>query len=213
MKWSEHAWKQAEAIYKKILELPFVCQLAQGTLDRERFDFYICQDALYVDNYIKVLAHIASRIPDKIQSEDFLRFALDGVMVERALHQFYIGNPEQSAVATPSCRLYMDFETASGLQPVEVEAAAVLPCFWVYQRVGEEIFGRSNPSNPYWQWISTYADPAFALSTSRAIEICDQLAASAAPDIREQMTRAFIYATKMEWLFWHSAYIMEQWKI
>ncbi len=213
MKWSEKVWNQVEDIYKRILGLPFVCELSDGTLSRERFEFYISQDAVYIENYSRVLAHIASRIPSKSHSEDFLRFALDGVMVEKALHQSFIGNRQNVTIPTPTCLLYMNFESSKAIGPVEVEAAAVLPCFWVYQRVGEEIFRKSASDNPYRRWIDTYADEAFVMSTRKAIEICDQLAENTTQATRELMSEAFVYATKMEWMFWNSAYNMEQWKI
>lgn len=213
MKWSETAWSEVESIYKNILELPFVRELSEGTLSRERFNFYISQDAIYIENYSRVLAHIASRIPQKSYSEDFLHFALDGVLVERTLHQSFIGKSNAIALPTPTCLLYMDFETSKAVGPVEVEAAAVLPCFWVYQRVGEEIVRKSAGDNPYRQWIETYANEAFAASTRRAIDICDELAENTTPSIRALMTEAFVYATKMEWMFWNSAYNLEQWEI
>lgn len=214
MKWSEEAWQAAEAIYEKILELPFVKELADGTLPDHLFKFYIRQDALYIENYSRVLAHIASRLPDKGHSEDFLRFALDGVLVEKALHEHYIGpGGLAGARMSPTCLLYTSFETAQGLAPVEAEAAAILPCFWVYQKVGEAILAKSSADNPYHQWIATYGDEAFARSTARAIEICDELAERTTPQIREVMTENFIHATRMEWLFWHSAYNQEQWMI
>lgn len=213
MNWSTSAWKNVETIYADILRHPFVCQLADGSLSRQRFEFYISQDALYIDNYSRVLAHIASRIPSKSHSEDFLRFALDGVMVEKALHRSFLGDSPVAADPSPACMLYMAFESSKAIEPVEVEAAAILPCFWVYQRVGEEILRRSAPDNPYRLWIETYADKAFALSTLKAIEICDSLAAGAPQHILDSMTRAFVYATRMEWMFWDSAFNMQQWKI
>ena len=79
--------------------------------------------------------------------------------------------------------------------------------------VGKEIHKRSLNDNPYSKWIETYADESFALSTSRAIDICDQLAATTTEVIRNKMTEAFVMATKMEWMFWDSAYNLEKWKI
>ncbi len=213
MKWSKNAWNDVEGIYQKILKLPFVRELSDGTLSRERFDFYISQDALYIDNYSRVLAHIASRLPLKRHSEDFLHFALDGVLVEKALHQSFIGEFQDIPIPAPSCLLYMNFQTSKATGPVEVEAASVLPCFWVYQRVGEEIIKKSVSDNPYRHWIETYADEEFTVSTRRAIEICDELAENTTQTIRNLMTEAFIYATKMEWMFWDSAYNLERWKI
>lgn len=214
MKWSDEAWQLAEPIYNEILKLPFVLELADGSLNRDRFLFYLQQDAIYIDNYCRVLAHIASRLDDKTFREDFLRFALDGVTVEKALHQFYLGPDGMTgAQMSPTCMLYTSFETAQGLAPVEAEAAAVLPCFWVYQKVGTEILATSSKENPFYHWIETYGDEAFARSTERAIEICDELARSTTPAVRNIMTNNFIHATRMEWQFWHSAYNKEKWLI
>ena len=103
---------------------------------------------------------------------------------------------------------------AQATAPVEVEAAAVLPCFVVYQRVGEEILHRTRlEGHPYAAWISTYADPGFAEAAGRAAAVCDELAEAAGDEIRRRMTDLFVRCTKMEWLFWDSAWNLEKWNI
>ena len=213
MNWSDIAWREAEPIYRAILDLPFVRELAAGTLCKERFLFYIMQDSIYIENYSRVLAHIASRLPDRKQTEDFIRFASDGIMVEKLLHKSYLSDSPAVAQPTPTTLLYNSYESSKSSGSVEIEAAAILPCFWVYRKVGEEIMKHSAPGNPYSQWIETYADESFARSTLRAIEICDELAENTTPKIREQMTRTFVMSTRMEWMFWDSAYNLEKWKI
>lgn len=213
MKWSEEAWQQAQPIYSAILSLPFVCELAEGTLSRERFLFYIRQDSIYLENYSRLLAHIASRLPLQDQINSFLKFSADGILVERALHESYLRNIPTDLQPTPTTLLYNSFESSKAYGPVEIEAASILPCFWVYQKVGEEIMKNSTYDNPYYHWIETYADPTFVESNSRAIEICDQLAENTSPDMRRQMTETFVMSTRMEWMFWDSAYNFEKWKI
>ncbi len=213
MRWSEEVWRKAGHIYEDILTLPFVKELTAGSLSMERFLFYIRQDAIYIENYSRVLAHIASRLPEKGWLEDFLRFASDGVLVEKAMHESFTECAGSNTAATPTCLLYCAYESAKALEPVEVEAAAILPCFWIYMCVGKEIHRNSVPDNPYSKWIDTYADEYFAKSTARAIEICDELAEKTTSEIRDKMTEAFIYATRMEWMFWDSAYNLEEWKI
>ncbi len=213
MKWSEEVWKEAEGIYYDILRLPFVKELTAGTLSKEKFLFYIRQDAYYIENYSKVLAHIASRLPNKEWREDFMKFALDGILVENALHSSYADICSLKINPTPTCLLYCSYESAMGFEPVEIEAAAILPCFWIYMLVGNEINKQSKPDNPYAKWIETYADKSFAISTEKAIEICNQLAETTTIEIRAKMTEAFVRATKMEWMFWESAYNLEKWKI
>lgn len=213
-KWSAQAWQSVEPIYSAIIEMPFVRELSQGTLSKDVFMGYLRQDALYVNNYCRVLAHIASRLTDSDLTAEFLTFASDGVAVERALHESFLGPDALKGVEpSPTCQLYMSYERAAGFAPVEVEVAAVLPCFWVYQRVGSHILAQMRPGNPYERWIQTYGDPVFELSTRRAIEIADKLAEATTPDIKTLMTEAFVKATRMEWMFFDSAYNSEKWKI
>lgn len=214
-KWSEEAWEAALPVYESILRLPFVTELAAGTLPMDKFLFYLRQDSVYIANYCRVLASIASRLKSMPQIESFLGFAADGVFVEKAMHQSYL---EPAGLTTPvepspSCLLYMSLLGAQANEPVEVQAAAILPCFWVYLKVGKHIAATASQNNPFAGWIATYSDPAFDVSNRRAIEICDELAEAASPEIRRRMTEIYVMATKMEWLFWHSAYELEKWKI
>ncbi|MDE6545856.1 MAG: TenA family protein [Paramuribaculum sp.] len=203
-KWSEEAWEQADHIYRAILELPFVRELAAGTLDREIFNRYIGQDSLYINRYCKVLGHIASRLDDADMTEAFLGFAQDGVAVEKNLHATYISG--QPTVMSPACLFYTSLLKAQATGPVEVEAAAILPCFWVYLKVGRHIAATMQPGNPYHEWIECYSDAAFDRSNDKAIAICDTLAENASPEVRAAMTRIFVECTRMEWLFWQGAY-------
>lgn len=210
-KWSAQAWAKAEHIYKAILELPFVKELAAGTLSRETFNRYIGQDSLYINNYCRVLSHIASRLHDAAMTEAFLGFAQDGVAVEKALHSIYIS--DRPTEMSPACLFYTSVLNAQATMPVEVEAAAILPCFWVYLKVGKHIAGTCAPGNPYADWIACYSDPAFDTSNDKAIAICDELAEKASPDVRAMMTDIFVECTRMEWLFWHGAYENLKWTI
>ena len=215
--WSDKAWEAALPVYTKILEHPFVGALADGTLPAERFRFYIRQDALYLEGYARRLAHVAARLTRREHTEAFLRFALDGIAVERALHETFLegARPDPEEVS-PACLLYTSLLDAQATAPVEVEAAALLPCFVVYQRVGESILARQRGNiggNPYCSWIETYADPAFAASAELAARICDELAAASCEEIRRRMTDIFVRCTRMEWMFWDSAWNLETWKI
>ena len=151
--WSQQAWQKADHIYRQILELPFVKKLADGSLEPDIFNRYIGQDSLYINRYCKVLAHIAARANDSDITEAFLDFARDGVEVERALHSQFIS--DRPAEMSPACRFYTAMLEAQATMPVEVEAAAVLPCFWVYLRVGKHIAATMQESNPYSEWIQT----------------------------------------------------------
>ncbi len=136
-KWSQEAWNASENIYNTILQLPFIKELADGTLPMEKFLHYIRQDNLYLDEYSRVLAHIASRLGNIDDVATFLEFASDGVAMEKSLHAIYAH--EGGVVKTPACLFYTSLLKAQAYENVAVEAAAILPCFWIYQKVGEHI--------------------------------------------------------------------------
>lgn len=214
-KWSDEAWEAARPVYEAITRLPFVVELAAGTLPMEKFIFYLSQDAIYLKTYCRMLASIASRADDREITETFLTFADDCVAVENAMHADYLSRYGNSATEgpSPSCLLYTSILASQVSAHVEVQAASILPCFWVYYKVGMAIAASATKPNPYQAWIDTYSYPGFDESTRRAIEMCDRLAAKASPELRRRMAEVFVLATKMEWMFWESAYNLEKWKI
>jgi thiaminase/transcriptional activator TenA len=217
MKWSEQAWNAAKPIYNKILEQPFIQGLIDGTLDREKFIFYIQQDALYLAEYGKVLTGIASKLSNPEHIEAFIHFAGDSIAVEKALHESFVSKITSTSKPEPSpgCLLYTSFlwrQLASA--PVEVIAAAVLPCFWIYKEVGDYILEHQvKGENPYQEWINTYGGEEFEQSVKTAISICDELADKCTPQQQQAMTDVYVMCSGMEWIFWDSAWRLEKWPV
>ena len=55
MNFPDQAWQRIEGLYADILEQPFNQELAAGTLSRERFTFYMIQDAHYLNAFGRAL--------------------------------------------------------------------------------------------------------------------------------------------------------------
>jgi len=217
MKWSEEAWATALPTYKKILEQPFIKGLIDGTLGNDKFVFYIQQDALYLAEYGKVLTGIASRLSNPEHIDAFIHFAGDSVAVEKALHETFV-NKIQSDIKpepSPSCMLYTSYLLRQlAISPIEVILAAVLPCFWIYKEVGDYILqNQTKEENPYQAWINTYGGEDFEESVRTAIAICDEMAEKCTEEQRKAMTNAYVMCSKMEWMFWDSAWRMEKWAV
>jgi thiaminase/transcriptional activator TenA len=84
----------------------------------------------------------------------------------------------------------------------------------VYQQVGDHILAAQRKNgNPYQAWIDTYGGDEFAATVRQAIAICDEVAASCTEARRRAMTEAFVLCTKMEWMFWDSAWKLETWPV
>jgi len=215
MKWSEKAWAASLPIYNDIINMSFVKELASGTLDVEKFKFYLQQDAHYLEYFARALAIIAAKAQDVDVMLDFVRFSEGAVIVERALHDSYFKEYaiEQRTTMSPTCHHYVHYlQSTVYMSDSAVGMAAVLPCFWIYQMVGEHILSIEQKSeNRYQNWIGTYAGEAFGLLVKKAIAICDAAAATSTPQQQELMTEAFIMASRLEYAFWDSAYGLEDW--
>lgn len=213
-RFSYRAERLSDDIYRKIIGLPFVRTLADGSLPEEKFIFYLQQDSLYVSNYARVLAHAALRLPEEDMRMEFLRFATVGVEFEQFLHKHYLrGNCLSDKDISPVCLFYNSWHRSHACDPVEVEAAGLLPCFTIYGKVGKHILDTAKPGNPYMKWIVTYNDPDFQAQTESACRICDRLYLMASDSVKDAMIEAFITGCRMEWLFWDSAWNLRRWQI
>ncbi|PZR14569.1 MAG: thiaminase II [Flavobacterium psychrophilum] len=215
MKWSEKAWAQALPVYSDIIDMPFIKELAAGTLDVEKFKYYLQQDAHYLEYFARVLAIIAAKARDVDTMLDFIRFSEGAVVVERSLHDSYFKdyNLTCRVPMSPACHHYVHYlQSTVYMADSAVGMAAVLPCFWIYKKVGDHILSIANiENNPYQNWIATYAGEAFGLLVDKAIAICDTIADKATPEQQQLMSEAFLSASRLEYLFWDSAYRLEKW--
>lgn len=217
MTWSDNAWKNIASIFTKITEHPFIIELMNGTLPKEKFEFYMRQDAYYLADFGRVLGGIGTKLKQPEHMEMFLNFATNTVKVEQILHEHYLKDMYtfKTAPMSPTCLSYVGFlHKHFNTGSIEVALAAVLPCFWIYKEVGDYIVARQTKEhNPYQDWINTYSGEDFALSVQQAIAICNTYALETTEEQRVKMTEAFVQASKLEWLFWDSAYLLEPWKI
>ena len=72
---------------------------------------------------------------------------------------------------------------------------------------------KNKKDNPYQNWIQTYGGEEFSKSVTQAIQITNNYALKASDETVQKMNNAFKKSSKLEWMFWESAYNKEQWKI
>ncbi len=215
---TQEAWTSIDStIYKNILELDFVKELMQGSLNKETFEFYIKQDKLYLQEFGRILTILSSKLQDIGESSKFLVYAKDIMDVERELHEEFLDlfKADKNLEASPSCLLYTGYlHTIVNTSSLNVVLASILPCFWIYQEVGAYILKHQNKENNVYQsWIDTYGSSEYEAVVHDVIAICNKHAKSASKDEKTQMLKAFYKASQMEWLFWDSAYKKEKWPI
>ncbi|NMA74879.1 MAG: thiaminase II [Bacteroidales bacterium] len=217
MTWSEKAWLTIQPIYEKTVQLPFVQELMDGTLPKEKFLYYIEQDSLYLQSYGRLLTGIATKLnnPEHIQS--FITFANENMKQEKELHDSFIKEITRfnAAHPSPTCLLYSSYLLKHlSVSPLHKMLAAVLPCFVIYKEVGEYIYAnQKSTDNPYKNWIDTYAGEEHIESVRTAVAICDEIAEGCTEAQRQEMLDAYVLSAKIEHIFWIAAYQQEQWPV
>ncbi|MEM6631079.1 MAG: thiaminase II [Bacteroidota bacterium] len=217
MKWSQKAWEASLPLYEKILIHPFNRELMQGTLPKEKFEFYLQQDAFYLIEFGKVLVGTAMKMEDTDHAKAFLTFGSETIAEEQVLHDTYFKQfqTDSAPQASPTCLLYTSYmHTVLATKSLPEALGVVLPCFWIYKEVGDYIYQhQSKTANPYQAWIDTYAGEGYGEAVQLAIDICDEVASACTPAQQEQMIQTFLMSSKMEWMFWDSAYRLEDWPV
>ncbi|UIN29554.1 bifunctional hydroxymethylpyrimidine kinase/phosphomethylpyrimidine kinase [Microbacterium binotii] len=196
-------WEDIAGIRAEIDDLPFVRGLGDGTLERSAFLGYLAQDALYLGEYARVLADAARLAPDSAERAFWAGSAQNAILGELQLHERWLAG-ESALGSHPDAvtTAYLDhLLAASARGDYRVLIAALLPCYWIYQDVGERLQARSHQGHAYRSWLETYADPVFAQSTRRAIDIVARSAATADAATRAAMHDAFLVSSRHERAF------------
>src|SRR3954467_6007136 len=111
MTFTDDLWQQIKPVYDAILDHPFLNQMADGTLARERFVFYMKQDSLYLQEFSRALAIAGARSPSVVNLQTFLEYAAGVVVVERSLHEGYFREfgATLDVGKAPACFAYSHF--------------------------------------------------------------------------------------------------------
>ncbi len=218
--WSTRLWQEIEPIYAAILAHPFLTGLTDGTLDRGAFGHYVAQDVHYLRDYARALAVVGAKAPTHTDTAMFARHAAGAVEVELALHATLLpvlGLDVAAVAATsvaPATRAYTSYLLATAYGGSFAEGlTAVLPCYWIYARVGKDLLERSSPDPRYQRWIDTYAGEEFAEVVAEVLALVDRTGPTLGP-AEEALARAhFATTARYEWMFFDAAYRREDWPL
>lgn len=212
-------WKAAEPVYAKTLEHPFLRGLQDGTLPKDRFRFYLVQDAQYLRVFGQALSLLAAKAPQEEWAVTLNQHAMDTLKAERALHESilksYGVDSREAAKAgmAPTNVAYTNHLVAVVSQRPFIEGlAAMLPCYWIYERVGKHLAANGSPEKEYQQWIDMYAGAGYEESVNAVLTMMDTTAAQESGEARLRAEQQFVRSARYEYLFWDMAWRQEEWR-
>jgi thiaminase/transcriptional activator TenA len=209
----------AEPIWQAQHDHPFVRGIGDGTLDVERFAFWIRQDYLYLIEYCRLFALGAARAPDLATIARFADLLQATARTEMDLHRAYAAQFGISAedlereVMALTTRGYTDFLLrVAAVGDFAELASALLPCMWGFSEIGLRLASQTRPADArYAAWVEMYADPEFAALAAWCRDLVDRLAADAGPTTRARMADAFLTSSRYELAFWEMAWTQSSW--
>jgi thiaminase/transcriptional activator TenA len=218
---TERLRRQADRIWEAQFRHPFVQGIADGTLELEKFKFWIRQDYVFLIEYARLLALVAARSPDL---ETMIRFATllkETVETEMNLHRGYAAefhiHPEdlERESPAPTTRAYTDFLLRVATMGDFAElAAALLPCMWAFSEIGQRLAAQPRPVDErYAKWIAMYSSSEFAELAQWCRDLVDDLAEGLPARDLLRLEAAFLTSSRYELQFWEMAWRMEKWPV
>ena len=213
-------WHSITDIYEEILAHPFLRGLTDGTLTKDRFRFYVLQDALYLREYARALSLAGVRSPNENALVMFNEHSAGAITVERSLHEGFLKDlgvtqyEANRAATTPTTLAYTSYflKTATLGDYPEV-LGAVLPCYWIYWEVGKALLEHGSPNPLYRKWIDTYGGEEFGTLVEAVLDLTDEVCEALNPLQKVRVTEAFITTSRYEWMFWNAAWNLEGWPV
>ena len=213
-RWSRQAWSASAKIYDAILRHGFIKELSAGTLSLERFARYIGQDEVYLKNYYVHMMQMSDMMETHEDKMLFTAFAASGMEGEKRMHDFLIDKygidtDVRASVVTEGYNALIQSAADSGNPCLAL--AAMLPCMWIYNRVGLHILDSAAlEDNPYREWIMEYGNEDFTGGVNAVLDMIDGWASKADEQTKSEMTRLFLRAALYEYAFWDYGYAGEE---
>ena len=211
------AREKTDPLWEAIFRHPFVKGIGDGTLSRDRFEFYLKQDYVYLIDFSRVFALASAKsraLPDMGAFAALLHATLT---TEMALHRkicaaFGIAEEELARTRkSPVTSAYTDLlvRTAyeGGLSDI---LAVLLPCACGYVEIGTRLKSEGLPEDRFYRdWIEAYASPEFREFADGLIGRMNEEAAGAPAQRREQWHRLYEASARYEYLFFDMSWKKE----
>ena len=205
----------AAPVWEACLRHPFVTGIGDGTLDMEKFRYFMLQDYLYLFDYARVFALgvVKARDPELMR---VFAANVDAILGgEMKIHRAYMKRLDiteeqvfsiKPALANLSYTNYMLSVAQTG-GPMEI-VASILACSWSYAEIGQALAAIPGAAEHpfYGEWIRGYASEEYAATNQTLIELMDSLAADAGEEQLAYLTDVFVNCSRYELGFWDMAW-------
>lgn len=216
---TQRLYEAARPIWEACHAHPFVTGIGDGTLEVEKFRYFLLQDYLYLFDYARVFAWgvVKARSPELMR---FFSANVDAILGgEMKIHRAYMARlgitEEQVFAVRPalpnlSYTNYMLSAAAAG-GPAEI-VAAILACSWSYAEIGTRLAARPGAlEHPFYgEWVQGYSSEEYQETNRALVERMDALAAGCSEEEYRRLEEIFVACSRYELGFWEMAWTLER---
>ena len=220
MKTTERLLEATKKLWADYNKHPFVCGIQEGTLDKEKFKYYIIQDYLYLIEYTKVFAIGIAKAKSVEVMQLFSSYVHLLADSEMDIHKGYMGifgvtqeELDNTHVALDNLS-YTSYMLRIAYEEGEAEIlTAILSCAYSYEVIARNI-ASNNPSainHPFYgSWVQGYASDAYHDENMILMDTLDKLTKDYTEKQLEHLKDIFINCSRYEMGFWDLAWKMKK---
>ena len=211
--------QQTDPLWQAVLGHPFVRGIGDGTLSRDRFEFYLKQDYLYLIDFSRVFAMAAAKAWTLEDMGTFATLLNVTLNTEMELHRktcAAFGIPAKELEKTRKSMIttaYTNQLVRTCYEGSLSDILAVLvPCACGYVEIAQKLKSRSLPENRFYRdWINTYSSREFVEFADWLIERMNDHAGHATLQRKAYWYELYEASARFEYLFFDMSWKKEEW--
>ncbi len=191
---------------------PFLSAIQDGSLQFEKFKFYMIQDYKFLVEYCRVISIAISKSFDQQLMSFWTKLLDETLNSEMSLHEsfcsdFGISKDElKNAKTCISTKSYCNYLLSTAHKySIEYISCSLLPCQWGYDEIGRRL-GENNKTlqnSFHRRWINAYNSTEYQEITNWLINYVDSIQQNTDNRLANQI---FQESLQYELLFWQSSW-------
>ncbi len=210
---------QTNELWQAVFSHPFVRGIGKGDLARDRYEFFLKQDYVYLIEFSRLFALGVAKGYSLTDMRYFATLLQGTLNIEMDLHRrtcaaFGISakdleQTKPAMITTAYTNLLVRTCYEGDFADI---MAALLPCATGYIEIGKKLKAEGLPDDKFYQdWIITYSSKEFEDFSNWLIERMNQLADGAKSQRKEKWLQLYQASARFEFLFFDMSWKKEFW--
>lgn len=219
MKTTEALLAATQEIWESYNEHPFVLGIQNGTLDKEKFRYYIIQDYLYLEDYAKTFAVGVAKAKSLEIANLFAKYisVMNGELNVHSGYLARLGVTQDEIDSTPRSLdnlSYTSYMLRVAYEEGEAEIlAAILSCAYSYEIIAKKIV-QNNPASIndefYGDWIKGYVFEDYTKENVILLNELNSLTETYTEKQIQHLIDIFVACSRYELAFWEMSWTVKR---